>query len=75
MTSKEEAILGYLVAEGGYVSPTRVGIDVGGKPPQTASAWASLTLLRMAKKLWVHRGPRGHYAATRKGQDALIRNI
>jgi hypothetical protein len=75
MTHKEEAILSYLLAEGGYVSPTQVGINVRGKPPQTASAWACPTLLRMAKKLWVIRSSRGHYIVTRKGQDALICNL
>ena len=75
MNIKQFDILQYLAGHEGFISPTVIGVTVGGRPYSSASGWASSTLKRMQTKNWVLRNKRGHWALSGKGRMALINEM
>jgi len=70
MTANQQRVLNYLKEKGGFISPTQIGRDVGGKAVGVlgqqlnyyrGSSWASPICISLRRKGLAERNDKGHY--------------
>jgi DNA-binding MarR family transcriptional regulator len=78
VSKKQMSVLNYLwmvnlrpPGDPKVVSPTEVGMKVGGRSYEKASSWASPTLKRMVVKGLVHRTKDAKYGITDAGEKEM----
>lgn len=61
ITSKDRAVLNFIKKQNGFVSPTEIGMKIGGHNNNSASTWACRSLNKLMSLEMVNRNKFGHY--------------